>query len=369
MTKRLQFSYNLKLYRKKAKYTRSALARIINYSEKSVEKWETGKSLPPLPVICELSEILGISLETLIYGEYNEIIYFLGINADGNSTDFLLVDAEGNEVAECRRGTANPLYIGMDACAAVLKSGIDHVCAGIDRHKITAFLGISGTNPENLTKITQIISEFRFGYFENGTDVDNAIEVALCGEDGIAVILGSGCIAVTRYNGVKSRVGGWGHLIDSGGSSYSIARDALEEVFRSIDGRSEGTLLLETFTKKLGHPPEKVVPLLYELGKPNIASYASAVFEAAASGDCTALSVLRKNAHFVAELINTSVAKYPDHAPRVVICGELSEEREALTPLISETLDDGISLEFEQRKLVFGATQLAKKRWLSRNGT
>ena len=367
MTKQPQLANNLKLYRKKTGYTRSKLAKLINYSEKSVEKWEMGKSVPPLFVICELSEILGVSLETLIYGEYNEIIYFLGINGDGNSTEFLLVDAVGNEVAKCKRGTANPLYIGMDSCTAVLKSGIDHVCAGIERHKISAFIGISGTNPENQTKISRIVSEFRFGYFEIGTDVDNAIEIALQGEDGIAVILGSGCIAITKYNGVKDRVGGWGYLIDSGGSTYSIARDALEEVFKSVDGRGEETLLHKIFTRKLGHAPESVVPLLYELGKPNIASYYSAVFEAAELGDHTAVSILKKNSLFIAELIEASVSKYSAAVPRVVICGTLALEKAVLEPLIKEAMNSNVSIEFEARELVFGATQLAKKRWMASN--
>nr|MCR5491240.1 helix-turn-helix domain-containing protein [Bacilli bacterium] len=59
--------------RKEKKLTQSKLAEALGVTDKSVSKWENGKSLPDTKIMPRLCEILGISLEELLNGKLNPI--------------------------------------------------------------------------------------------------------------------------------------------------------------------------------------------------------------------------------------------------------------------------------------------------------
>ena len=57
---------NLIYYRKAAGLTQAELAEKINYSDKSVSKWELGHGLPDVCVLIELANIYGVTLNDLV---------------------------------------------------------------------------------------------------------------------------------------------------------------------------------------------------------------------------------------------------------------------------------------------------------------
>lgn len=57
---------NLTELRKLNKYTQSELAQKLNYSDKSVSKWERGESLPDIEVLYSLAELYGVTLDELV---------------------------------------------------------------------------------------------------------------------------------------------------------------------------------------------------------------------------------------------------------------------------------------------------------------
>ena len=59
-------SENISYYRKKAGLTQSELSEKINYSDKSVSKWERGDGIPDVVVLSELAELFGITLNDLV---------------------------------------------------------------------------------------------------------------------------------------------------------------------------------------------------------------------------------------------------------------------------------------------------------------
>lgn len=59
-------SRNLIELRKAKGMTQSDLAGMLNYSDKTVSKWENGDSLPDISVLAALAEIYGITLDDLI---------------------------------------------------------------------------------------------------------------------------------------------------------------------------------------------------------------------------------------------------------------------------------------------------------------
>lgn len=58
---------NISVYRKKVGLTQSELAEKINYSDKSVSKWERAEGIPDIPTLVQLSEIFGVTVNELVY--------------------------------------------------------------------------------------------------------------------------------------------------------------------------------------------------------------------------------------------------------------------------------------------------------------
>ena len=60
------FARNLLAYRKSRHLTQSQLAEKLNYSDKSISKWECGDVLPDIVTISMIAEFFGITIDQLI---------------------------------------------------------------------------------------------------------------------------------------------------------------------------------------------------------------------------------------------------------------------------------------------------------------
>ncbi len=60
------FARNLAHYRKTLGLTQTQLAEMLNYSDKSISKWERGDGLPDLAVTVQLAEIFGLTPNDLL---------------------------------------------------------------------------------------------------------------------------------------------------------------------------------------------------------------------------------------------------------------------------------------------------------------
>lgn len=63
---RKYFARNLAHYRKTLGLTQIELAEKLNYSDKSISKWERGDGLPDLAITAQLAEIFGLTVNDLI---------------------------------------------------------------------------------------------------------------------------------------------------------------------------------------------------------------------------------------------------------------------------------------------------------------
>ena len=57
---------NLTHYRKEAGLTQAELAEKINYSDKSVSKWEQGNGIPDVYILLQLAKLYNVSLNDLV---------------------------------------------------------------------------------------------------------------------------------------------------------------------------------------------------------------------------------------------------------------------------------------------------------------
>ena len=66
LTLRKVIAENLVYYRREKGLTQAALAETLNYSDKSVSKWERGEGVPDITVLYRLAEFYGITVNDLL---------------------------------------------------------------------------------------------------------------------------------------------------------------------------------------------------------------------------------------------------------------------------------------------------------------
>lgn len=287
--------------------------------------------------------------------------YLLGIDGGGTKTEFLLTDSDGKEIRRLLLDGSNPVNKGIENTYSVLKEGIMQICEGIAVGKISVFAGIAGGKTgENQKLINDFLSQFGFASFACGSDIDLALEVALKGENGTVVIMGTGIVAYSRYGGKLYRTGGRGYMIDKGGSGFHFGSDALNSAFEFLDGRGGSKIILSLVEKRLGESLESAVDMIYRGGAACIASFAPAVFEAFALGDSKASEIIDRNAYEAAKIINGALSFSGNCDSKVVICGGLCKQKEIISSFLMKHIDGEVPVMFLDEPMVNGAILLAK---------
>ena len=287
------------------------------------------------------------------------IKYLLGIDGGGTKTEFLLSDLQMNTVKSLILGTANPSVIGIGNVKEVLKKGITDILTDIPFSEVSLFAGISGTGSSDIkAEISAFLSDFGFGAFSNGSDTESALALAAGKGDGIAVIMGTGIVALGKISDNIHRAGGWGYMIDKGGSGFSYGADALNSAFSYLDGRDGSNEMLTLIEKKAEKPLPELIPDIYSKGPSYVASFATVVFEAYLMGDKKAEEIIDRNSKEVSLLIE-AVDKSKD-INEVSFCGGLCRQKEILIPFLKKYLKKNYNMKFIEEPVVNGALSIAK---------
>ncbi len=288
-----------------------------------------------------------------------EAEYLLGIDGGGTKTEFLLADSNKSEIKRLILGASNPASAGIENTYSVLDNGIKEVCQGLNTSEISVYAGIAGAKSGvNRQLLNAFLSKFGFKACGCGSDVDLALEVALKGENGTAVIMGTGMVAYSRSGKKLHRTGGWGYMIDKGGSGFCFGSDALNAAFEFFDGRGGSETILKLIENKLGKSLEACVAEIYAGGTAYVASFAPVIFEAYRLGDAVASDILERNAFEAAKVINAA-KKNADG--KIVICGGLCKQKEILYPFLKKYIEGEASIVFSDEPMVNGAVSLAKR--------
>ncbi len=270
------------------------------------------------------------------------MLKYLGIDGGATKTTFALANEEGVIEKTVKKGSSNPVDIGCEAAFRVLEEGIREILAGEDFGKVRVYAGLSGGTTGGMKdKISRFLSGFGFLSYGNGSDADNIVSAGLSGENGVAVIMGTGSCAFVRKGAALHRLDGYGYLFSHGGCGYDIGNQGIRAALMSEDGTGEATLIRGLILKRTGHQSVlEDLYMFYEIGKSGIASFAPPVFEAYKRGDKIARKILKKNMEHVAHLILTGGKILNDEKEvRVKLCGGLVAEAETLLPMILESLE------------------------------
>jgi glucosamine kinase len=167
----------------------------------------------------------------------------LGLDIGASSTRAQLV-ADGAVVAEARAASASMTAAGPERAAAALADllgqlpsltgRLDAVCVG-------AAGAVTATDTREFlrSRLAPLTASGRVVIVDDASLVLPAAGLT----DGIAIICGTGSIAVGSSGGTFVLIGGWGYLLGDEGSGYWIVRAAIRELLARLDqGQPSGAL-------------------------------------------------------------------------------------------------------------------------------
>ena len=150
---------NIKTYRNKRGLNQYEFAEKLGISPQAVSKWECGQSCPSIENLCVISEILDVSIDTLIGENSDSEKMMIGIDGGGTKTEFVLFSESGRILKRIVLDGCNPNTVGMEEAMNILQLGIDTLMK--IKGKISGiFVGAAGLDSGNNTsKIKKMLKE------------------------------------------------------------------------------------------------------------------------------------------------------------------------------------------------------------------
>jgi N-acetylglucosamine kinase-like BadF-type ATPase len=222
--------------------------------------------------------------------------YFLGVDAGGTKTEFVLGD-ETRELARVRTGTIKRMKAAEETADAALRSGLSQLFAitGVSMGSIARCC--IGTAGESVPLVVDWLRD-AFGRYVSGEllllgDVEIALDAAFSGKRGVLVLAGTGSnVAGRPANGKIVTAGGWGPAMADQGSAHFIGLEGLRRGFLALDQRRSSRLL--DAAKKHWNLASlgDLIELANASPAPDYSRLAPLVVACAEGGDTVALEVL-----------------------------------------------------------------------------
>ena len=258
--------------------------------------------------------------------------YFIGIDGGGSRSRLVAINENNEVIARCEGGATNINAETYEGVFANIQNLLDKFCivAGTSLEYCQSLcIGSAGASTgENATLLEKI---FRSIGVKSRIKVINDAELVLMAatkeEPGLIIIAGTGSVgyAIDR-EGVTHRAGGWGHLIDDGGSGYRIGMDAIEAALKDLDGRGAKTILTAMVTEFFNQAdPVQILGYIYgeTFHKSKIAKIAMLVEEAANQGDSVANAIEVKAANDLITLAYALIHRAQLFAHTIVLSGSI----------------------------------------------
>lgn len=247
--------------------------------------------------------------------------YHIALDSGGSKTESVLFSSDGKVLAKDRREGANPMDIGLETAYGRYIGAVDALMAHLpEGAKIASLFGcVAGCDP--FPQICAGIKE-RIGGAPTvlGSDTLSILSAMIGKEDGVCLISGTGSACQYRRDGeIVNRIGGYGYMLDTGGSGYVLGRSAIMATLRSQDGRGQKGILTAMVEEKMGEGVREHMPVIYAKGRPYIASFAPLVFAARRQGDPEAIRIFEKNTSYYAEALE-AMLRFAGK-PFKVVCG------------------------------------------------
>jgi glucosamine kinase len=288
--------------------------------------------------------------------------YFLGVDAGGTKTEFVLGDGT-RELARVTAGTIKRMKVDPSTAEANLLDALRQLEAKTQIPPRSIARCCIGTAGETVPLVTKWLRE-AFAQHVGGEllivgDVEIALDSAFFGKRGVLVLAGTGSnVAGRAATGEIVRAGGWGPALADQGSGHFIGLEGLRRGFLAID-QQRTTRILDDARQhwRLGSLAE-LIEFANANPAPEYSQLAPLVVKAAAEGDEVAREVLEQGgrdlaalAVLVTERIRAleTAAGTGFSVPSVAVAGSILEKvapvRRALTDALRESYPEIVVLE------------------------
>lgn len=279
--------------------------------------------------------------------------YYAGIDGGQSSTDAVIADENGKILGRGSAGPSDEVGQGPgstrlhDALHDALSDAMQHAALPPDTRFASIVAGISGYEGRVQGKMPELPADD----FQIVHDSENAHAGALDGAAGVVVIAGTGSIAFARNErGGSALTGGWGYLFGDEGSAFWLASTALADAMRDADASEANELAARALTY-FQQPSLRALSrsfYLNRISRAQIASFATAVIEAAERGDEAAERYIRDGAQALVTLAMRAMAQTGMNSANVAFIGgmtrsatysgEISESMKRLIPQAERVL-------------------------------
>jgi glucosamine kinase len=276
---------------------------------------------------------------------------FLGVDAGGTKTEFVLGDAE-RELARVRTGTIKRMKADAATAEANLLDGLRQLeaASGVPPKSIARCC--IGTAGESVPLVTDWLRE-AFARQVGGEllivgDVEIALDSAFFGARGVLVLAGTGSNVAGRAGGGQIiRAGGWGPALADQGSGHFIGLEALRRGFLAID-QQRTTRILDDAREhwKLGSLAE-LIEYANANPAPEYSRLAPLIVSAAAEGDEVAREVLQQGGRDLAMLAGLVIERIRAlegaagtsfTVPSLAVAGSILEKVDAVRNAMADAL-------------------------------
>ena len=287
--------------------------------------------------------------------------YFIGIDGGGTKTDSAICDEGGQVLFRMRKEGCNPSNIGIDASVTLFKCVFEELLEKVGataEDEVYAFIGAAGCGVGNNKYIIADRLQGAGMRVMVDSDILNVIQTGLRGENGVAVIAGTGSLIASYKNGEIMKFGGNGYLFEEGGSGFSLGRSAIIATLNDMDGVGKKTVLTQAVREKLGKDPKDARGELCRSTPDRIGEFAPLVSKACAEGDVVAQKIARENIRYIARYIRRAAKEVGGKRTKVAFVGGIFNDN-IYREYAVEELGERFELEFAEIAPVYGAIRQA----------
>ena len=227
--------------------------------------------------------------------------YYLGIDGGGTKTKLCIIDENDNIIGISESGPSSIDTVNNNVTYQNFLIPLQTIVTNHNEIKISkVFCGIGGIVSkddellvENIIKTLPYITEETIVTAKN--DMYNALYSGLLFDEGMALIVGTGCVAFGKTKDSFHKCSGWGYKEGDAGSAYDLGYQAIKTLVRFIDGRITPSVFTEDLKAEINiNSTDDIVPIINELweNRTKIASFAKLVTKHANLGDMVACRIV-----------------------------------------------------------------------------
>lgn len=231
-----------------------------------------------------------------------ELRYLAAVDMGGTKAEGIVFTEEGRIICRVIENGGAPFDNGVEHSVSNLCKCIEALIAASPQKPKALYIGAAACE-YFMSDYTRAVEGYGFEKLRIEGDGPALISGIFGHSDGAGMICGTGSSLYVRKGDDYYHIGGGGHMIDSCGSGYVLARRAIRAALRAVDGSDQPTILVDMLEEAAGCPLWYRLDKIYTLGRAYVASFAHVLFEARDRGDIVARRIFNECASDLADVI------------------------------------------------------------------